>query len=255
MELGGEARLSGQTGIVTGAARGIGLSVSRRLAAAGMRTVMADLDADLVAQAAGALAADGLEVEHTALDVTVPEDVERVVADVRHRHGEIQVLVNNAGVYPYVPFRDLDLARWRRMMQTNADSAFICARAVFDSMSEQGYGRIVNFASSVFFNGVGGPAYVASKAANIGFTRGLALELGPYGITVNAVAPGLIDTEGLRDLGDRAAELFDATVPGQIVRRRGAPEDIAEAVAYLVDPAASFVTGQLINVDGGARFH
>lgn len=247
--------LAGQTGIVTGAGKGLGFAVSRRLARAGLHTVLVDRDADAVNRAVDTLAAEGLAAEALVVDVTIEDDVMSAVADLAQRRGQIHILVNNAGVYPYVSFEDLDLAAWRRMLQINCDSAFLCSRAVFDAMRVHRYGRIVNFASSVFFNGVGGPAYVASKAANIGFTRSLALELGPYGITVNAVAPGLIDTEGLRGLGDRAAELFDATVPNQIVQRRGAPEDIAEAVAYIVDPASSFLTGQMVNVDGGARFH
>lgn len=247
--------LAGQTGVVTGGGKGIGYAVCRRLARAGLRVVVVDRDAEAAGSATEDLLSEGLDAEALVLDVTIEPAVQAAMAELAARHGQIHILVNNAGVYPYIPFDQLDLAGWRRMLEINCDSAFLCTRALFESMRSHRYGRIVNFSSCVFFNGVGGAAYVASKAANIGFTRALALELGQHGITVNAVAPGLIDTEGLRGLGDRADALFESTVPGQIVQRKGVPDDIAEAVAYLVDPAASFLTGQLVNVDGGARFH
>jgi 3-oxoacyl-[acyl-carrier protein] reductase len=247
--------LNGQSGIVTGAASGIGLAIARRLATAGMRVALVDVDEARLTAVAVALQRDGLSVESYPADALEPAAVAAVAARFSGRDGPLHVLVNNAGIYPYVPLDDLDLATWRRIMQTNVDSAFVCVKAVVPTMRRHGYGRIVNVASSVFFNGVGGPAYVASKAALIGLARALAPELGADGITVNAVAPGLVDTEGVRGLGARAEALFETTVAEQSIKRRGQPEDIAEAVAYLVDPAASFITGQLIAVNGGADFH
>jgi 3-oxoacyl-[acyl-carrier protein] reductase len=243
--------LRNQTGIVTGAARGIGVAIARRLAAAGMHVALVDIDAQRVEEAAATLRSEGLGAVSHPSDLLASDGIAALI----ERLGGVHALVNNAGIFPYVPFDALELDLWRRIMQTNVDGAFLCARAVAPAMQAAGYGRIVNISSSVMFNGVGGAAYVASKAALIGLTRALALELGADGITVNAVAPGLVDTEGVRELGARADELFAATVAEQIVKRRGRPEDIAEAVAYLVSPAASFITGQLIAVNGGADFN
>lgn len=250
----GTGNLAGQVGIITGAARGLGLEISRRLGRDGMRVVLTDKDEE-VHRAAKLLDADGLSTESIVADAAVPEQVAASVAAVLARHDQIHILVNNCGIYPYVAFEDLDLEFFHKIFAVNVDSTFLYSRAVYDTMKAHHYGRIVNFASGVVLNGVGGPAYVATKAANMGFTRGLAHEAGPHGITVNTIAPGLVDTPGLRGLGDRSEELFSAVVPRQAIKRKGAPEDIAEAVAYIVSPAAGFLTGQMINVDGGDRFH
>ncbi len=136
----------------------------------------------------------------------------------------------------------------------NLDGVYLCSHAVFPSMRERGYGRIVNVSSATFHIGYPGlTAYVASKGGIIGFTRALASEAGPHGITVNAVTPGLVATEGV--LEGEEAGLFDEIVPEQAVPRRGEPEDIAECIAYLASPAAGFITGQAVNVDGGHRYH
>jgi NAD(P)-dependent dehydrogenase (short-subunit alcohol dehydrogenase family) len=162
--------------------------------------------------------------------------------------------VNNVGIYPHRPFEELTYAAWRHVFAVNLDSVFLCTHAVYPAMRERGYGRIVNVSSSTFFIGYPGlAAYIASKGGIIGFTRALASEAGPHGITVNAVTPGLIATEGV--LGGEEAGLFDEIVPQQALPRRGEPEDIAECIAYLASPAAGFITGQTINVDGGHRFH
>ena len=168
--------------------------------------------------------------------------------------GQVDVLVNNAGIYPHYPFEQLTYTDWRRVLATNLDSVFLCSHAVYPAMRERGYGRIVNVSSATFFIGYPGlSAYVASKGGIIGFTRALASEAGEHGITVNAVTPGLIATEGV--LAGEEARLFDEIVPQQALARRGEPEDIAECIAYLASPAASFITGQTINVDGGHRYH
>jgi NAD(P)-dependent dehydrogenase (short-subunit alcohol dehydrogenase family) len=169
--------------------------------------------------------------------------------------GRIDILVNNAGIYPHTPFADLSFEEWRRVMSTNLDSVFLCTHAVYPHMVERGSGRIVNVSSATFF--IGYPemtAYIASKGGIVGFTRALASEAGAFGITVNCVTPGLIETEGVKD-EDPTGDLFEEIVGGQAVKRRGRPEDIAEAIAYLVGPAAGFITGQTVNVDGGHRYH
>jgi len=246
--------LQGQTALVTGAARGLGYAVTRRLGADGARVALVDRDGDGLAAAAERLAAEGLVVTSHEVDVTDEDEVRGAVAAVLAADGRIDILVNNAGIYPHRPFEELTFAEWRHVLATNLDSMFLCSNAVYPAMRERGYGRIVNVSSATFFIGYPGlTAYVASKGGIIGFTRALASEAGPHGITVNAVTPGLIATEGV--LGGEEAGLFDEIVPEQAVPRRGEPEDIAECIAYLAGPSAGFVTGQTFNVDGGHRFH
>lgn len=225
--------LTDQVAIVTGAASGIGEAI-----AAGLR-------------------ADGATVEpfdlENGIDVSDEDAVREAVAAVLERRRRIDVLVNDAGIYPHIPFEELDLARWRQVLGTNLDGTFLCSRAVYPAMRERGYGRIVNISSATFFIGYPGlSAYVASKGGIIGFTRALASEAGPHGITVNAVTPGLIATE--RAMSDER-EVFDEIVPQQAIARPGRPEDIAACVRFLVRPESSWITGQTFNVDGGHRYH
>ena len=225
--------LAGQVAVVTGGAQGLGAAICERLAAAGAAVESLDL--------AG------------GVDVRREDDVARAFGSLLDRHGRIDILVNNAGIYPHVPFEEMTFPRWREVLGTNLDGVFLCSRAAYPAMRARGYGRIVNIASATFFIGYPGlSAYVASKGGVIGFTRALASEAGPHGITVNAVAPGLLATE--RALADEAA-VFDEIVPQQSVRRPGTAEDIVACVEYLVGPGSSWITGQTINVDGGHRYH
>jgi NAD(P)-dependent dehydrogenase (short-subunit alcohol dehydrogenase family) len=247
-------QLAGQTAIVTGAAQGLGYAAAARLAAEGAAVALFDRDEAPLAAAAAKLAAAGAEAKAHTVDVAQEEGVRAAVEAVIAARGRVDVLVNNAGVYPHFPFEELTYSDWRRVLATNLDSVYLCSHAVYPAMRDRGYGRIVNVSSATFFIGYAGlSAYVASKGGIIGFTRALASEAGPHGITVNAVTPGLIATEGV--LGGEEAGLFDEIVPQQALARRGEPEDIAECIAYLASPAASFITGQTINVDGGHRYH
>jgi pyridoxal 4-dehydrogenase len=246
--------LAGQTALVTGAAQGLGYAASARLAADGASVALLDRDGHRLGAAADALRAEGLTVLPHTVDLTDEEGVRAAVAAILSAEGRIDVLVNNVGIYPHRPFEDLTYAEWRNVFAVNLDSVFLCSHAVYPAMRERGYGRIVNVSSSTFFIGYPGlAAYIASKGGIIGFTRALASEAGPHGITVNAVTPGLIATEGV--LGGEESGLFDEIVPQQALPRRGEPQDIAECIAYLASPAAGFITGQTINVDGGHRFH
>ena len=247
--------LEGQIAIVTGAARGIGLAIARRLGREGAGVVLLDRDVEALGRAAAVLREENPDVSPVAVDVTVEEAVRAAVDGVVSTRGRIDVLVNNAGIYPHTPFEELTFAEWRRVLATNLDSVFLCSHAVFPAMKSQGYGRIVNISSAGFLVGEAGMThYIASKGGVIGFTRALALAGGPHGITVNAITPGFIETPGVLEDPDELAAI-DRFVEEQTVKRRGVPEDIAECIAYLVSPAASFITGQTVNVDGGHRFH
>jgi NAD(P)-dependent dehydrogenase (short-subunit alcohol dehydrogenase family) len=239
---------------VTGAAQGLGYAAAARLATDGASVALLDRDRERLEAAATALGAQGLTILPHAVDLTDEAGVRAAVEAVLFAEGRIDVLVNNVGIYPHRPFAELTYAEWRHVLAVNLDSVFLCTHAVYPAMRERGYGRIVNVSSSTFFIGYPGlAAYIASKGGIIGFTRALASEAGPHGITVNAVTPGLIATEGV--LGGEEAGLFDEIVPQQALPRRGEPEDIAECIAYLASPAGGFITGQTINVDGGHRFH
>jgi NAD(P)-dependent dehydrogenase (short-subunit alcohol dehydrogenase family) len=247
--------LDGQIAIVTGAARGIGLAIARRLAREGAGIVLLDRDSDALRQATEELRNESPDVSPIAVDVTVEEAVRAAVDGIVSTRTRVDVLVNNAGIYPHTPFEELTFAEWRRVLATNLDSVFLCSHAVFPAMKARGYGRIVNISSAGFLVGEAGMThYIASKGGVIGFTRALALAGGPHGITVNAITPGFIETPGVLEDPDELAAI-DRFVAEQTVKRRGLPEDIAECVAYLVSPAASFITGQTVNVDGGHRFH
>jgi pyridoxal 4-dehydrogenase len=225
--------LDGQVAVVTGGASGIGAAVAQGLAEDGATVEIFDLD--------------------NGVDVTDEESVRRACDAVVDRHGRVDVLVNNAGIYPHIPFEELTFAQWRHVLATNLDGVFLCSHAVYPVMRSRRYGRIVNISSATFFIGYAGlSAYVASKGGIIGFTRALASEAGPHDITVNAVTPGLIATE--KALAEEA-EVFDEIVPQQAVGRPGRPEDISDCVRFLVRPESSWITGQTFNVDGGHRYN
>jgi 3-oxoacyl-[acyl-carrier protein] reductase len=249
------AALAGQVAVISGAARGIGRAAAYRLAVEGARIALFDKDGGAVKEAAAELIAGGLTTAPHTVDVTDEAGVNEAIATVLEREGRIDILVNNAGIYPHTPFDHVTFAEWRRVLATNLDGVYLCTRAVWPAMVKQGYGRIVNISSATFH--IGYPEmvpYISSKGGIVGFTRGLAAEAGAHGVTVNCITPGLIETEGTQ-IEDPTGELFDEIVGGQAVKRRGKPEDIAECIAYLASPAASFITGQTINVDGGHRLH
>jgi NAD(P)-dependent dehydrogenase (short-subunit alcohol dehydrogenase family) len=240
--------LNEQVAIVTGAAQGIGCAIARRFAREGVRLALFDVNAELVGTVA-----DELYASAYGVDVTDENGVREATDSVAREYGRIDILVNNAGIYPYVPFDEMTLDEWRRVIATNLDGTFICSSAVVGHMRARRYGRIVNISSDTVMLGIPGlTAYVAAKAGVIGFTRTLAREVGEDGVTVNAIMPGLVESETvLRDL----AESFESVLEQQAVKRRGSPNDVAECAWYLASPAASFITGQAIAVNGGQRFN
>ena len=247
-----ERELEGQVAIVTGAARAIGREIAETLAARGATLVSLDLEPSTATVAA--IEAGGGRALALVGDVTDEVTVARSVDQVLESYGRVDVLVNNAGLFAGIerrPFWEIDVDEWERVLSVNVRSVFLCSREVARPMREAGRGRIVNIASNVITFGMANLLhYVASKAAVVGMTRSMARELGPSGIAVNAVAPGLVTTE-----------VTEKTVPeeyrrlvaqGQCLQEAIMPSDIAQAVAYLAGPAARMVTGQTLLVNGGA---
>jgi pyridoxal 4-dehydrogenase len=237
-------KLDGRVAIVTGGAQGIGKAIVDKLSDEGATVVVADVNGDGAERAApeGGL---GLQV-----DVSDPAAVARMVDESVSRFGKLDVLVNNAAIVPFTAWDDVSFEEWRRIMSVNLDGMFLATNAAEAPMREAGYGRIVNVASNVVLAGTPNLAhYVASKGGVVAFTRAHAREVGKYGITVNAIAPGLTETEGV--LASPHAEAFDFVVMLQCIPRRGIAADIAPAASFLASEEAGWVTGQLLVVDGG----
>jgi 3-oxoacyl-[acyl-carrier protein] reductase/pyridoxal 4-dehydrogenase len=237
-------KLDGRVAIVTGGAQGIGKAIVDKLAEEGATVVAADINGEGAEQAAPDNGA-GMQV-----DVSNEADVKRMVDDTVSRFGKLDVLVNNAAIVPFTPWDDVSFDDWRRIMSVNLDGMFHTSKAAEGPMREAEYGRIVNVASNVILAGTPNLAhYVASKGGVLAFTRALAREIGKYGITVNAIAPGLTETEGV--LASPHAEAFEFVQMLQCIPRRGVAADIAPAAAFLASEEAGWITGQLLVVDGG----
>ena len=242
-----EKMFENQVAIVTGAGRGIGRAVAERLGASGATLVCTDVIA--CDETVAAITAAGGSAESMVLDVGDCENAAAVVKEIHDRHGHIDMLVNNAGITRDQLLIRMKAEDWRRVLQINLDGVFNVTQPASKIMMRQRSGRIVNIASVVGLMGNAGQAnYSASKAGVIGFTKSLAREFGPRGITVNAIAPGLIQTAMTDKLNDAQRE---ALVENLAIRRLGTPEDVAEAVAFLVGPGASYITGVVLNVSGG----
>jgi 3-oxoacyl-[acyl-carrier protein] reductase len=243
-------KLDGQVAIITGGARGIGLGIAEVLQAEGAAILVADRDGEVAEEAAAELGGDGAMVVGCEVDVTVADDLERMVATALGRWGRIDILAANAGIYPHIPFAELEPDTFDQLMAINVRGALFATQACIVPMSERGYGRII-LTSSITGSLVGQPGYAhygASKAAMLGFMRSVALEVADAGITVNAVLPGNIRTPGFGDLGEEHRNSMIAAIP---LGRFGEPDDVGWAVRFLASPEAGFITGQTLVIDGG----
>jgi len=241
--------LDGQTAVVTGASRGIGRAVALALGQAGAKVIGTATTDEGAAAISEALRAEGIAGEGMRLDVTDAAAAAAFIGAVERDHGPIAVLVNNAGITRDNLALRMKDEEWDAVLDTNLKATFRLCKLVLKGMMKARYGRIVNLTSVVAHSGNPGQAnYAAAKAGVAGMSRSLALELGSRGITVNCVAPGFIDTDMTRALGDEARNGLAARIA---LGRFGAPEEVAAAVLFLASPAASYVTGATLHVNGG----
>lgn len=239
--------LAGKVALVTGSSRGIGRSIALRLAASGV-TIALNSSQD-VSRTQAELKATGVDCNSYIADISQPQAVERLVADVLSDLGSIDIVVNNAGINRDALLMRISNEDWDDVLNTNLKGSFLCIRAAVRHMIKNRWGRIINIGSVVGLRGNPGQAsYTAAKAGLVGLTRTAAKEVASRGITVNVVTPGFIHTEMTAKLNESQQELIKESVP---MRRFGSPADVAGAVVFLVSDQASYITGQVIPVDGG----
>lgn len=244
--------MSGRTSIVTGGASGIGGAISRRLAADGAMVAIFDLNGDAARATALSIEEAGGKAIGLSVDVTDRSAIDTALDEVRARLGRPAILVNSAGMTVDGPSLEITAETWNRVLAVNLTGTFDCCQAVLPDMVEEGWGRIVNISSSSVHSGVPKmAAYVSAKSGVVGLTKVLALEFAPHGITVNTIPPGFIETPMLRQAVERGLVSVEEQAANTPVGRIGQPEDIAAACAFLVSEEASYITGQIIGVNGG----
>jgi 3-oxoacyl-[acyl-carrier protein] reductase len=241
--------LAGQVSLVTGASRGIGRAIAKALAGAGATVCLGARDEGKLAEAVGEIQAVGGKAVAVRLDVADRTSVEAAFEAILGEHGRIDHLVNNAGITRDNLVLRMKAADWDDVLTTNLTGVFHCTQLALRPMIKQRSGRIVNVTSVVGVTGNAGQAnYAASKAGVIGFTKAVAREVASRGITVNAVAPGFIDTEMTRAVAAEARDRMTSLIP---IGRLGTPEDVAAGILFLVSPQAAYVTGEVLNISGG----
>ncbi len=248
---------SGRSVVITGGGKGIGKVYVEEFAKAGARVVAADIDAEAAESIAASLRDAGSEAFALGVDIASEEATKSMARAVHDRFGSIDVLINNASLMSVLPRRswlEIPVEEWDRVMAVNLRGMFLCCRAVFPAMKAQGRGKIVNISSSRVWEGTPNRLhYTTSKAGVIGFTRALAREVGEFGITVNALTPGMTQSE--TQVASSSGNYLTTRIAGRAIERVQVPADLVGAVMFLSAPASDFMTGQTINVDGGKSMH
>jgi 3-oxoacyl-[acyl-carrier protein] reductase len=247
-------RLEGKVAIVTGGGKGIGKAYTKGLASEGAKVVMAEIDAAAAARTEEEFRSQDLDVTAIPTDVTDEASVNKMVEQTVAKYGRIDILVNNAAYFAALPNHDswleIDVREWDQVMAVNLRGVFLCAKAVAPHMQAQGSGSIINVASSTFLNGGQTSVhYTASKAGVMGFTRGLARNMGQYGVRANSIAPGATLSETV--LENRDPSVFDRLVAMRSMKRNEKPEDLVGTIVFLASDDSAFITGQMLVVDGG----
>jgi 3-oxoacyl-[acyl-carrier protein] reductase len=249
--------LAGRTVIVTGGGKGIGKVYAQEFARAGAKVVAADIDETAAKAVADGIAAEGGSALGLGTDIASEQATETMSKAVLDKFGAIDVLINNASLMSVLPRRswlEIPVDEWDRVMAVNLRGMFLCCRAVFPTMKAQNRGKIVNISSSRFFEGSPNRLhYTTSKAGVVGFTRALSKEVGEFGITVNAVAPGMTASD--TQLASSSGNYLASRSGGRAIDRVQVPEDLVGAVMFLSSPASDFMTGQTLLVDGGKMMH
>lgn len=246
--------IEGKKIVITGAAGGLGSAMVRGLAAAGGDVHVLDIDdqnGEALVRDVRSGPAGGNSASFVHCDLDDLQGTAKLVEDLAGRIGGVDVLVNNAAIYPSKPFEDYALEEYEKVQRINVEAGMVCARAVMPGMKAAGRGRIINVTSITFYGGWANLfPYVVSKGGLVGMTRALARELGPHGITVNAISPGAFPTAAEEIHPDPEA-YNQFVLDHQALKRRGTPDDIANLTMFLASDASSFITGQTINIDGG----
>ena len=248
---------SGRSVLITGGGKGIGKVYVEEFAKAGARVATADIDVAAAESVAASLTEAGLQAFGLRVDIADEASVRAAAAAVLDRFGSIDVLINNASLMSALPRRswlEIPVEEWDRVMAVNLRGMFLCCRAVFPAMKTQKRGKIVNISSSRVWEGTPNRLhYTTSKAGVIGFTRALAREVGEFGITVNAVTPGMTQSE--TQVASSSGNYLATRIAGRAIERVQVPADLVGTVMFLSSPASDFITGQTINVDGGKSMH
>jgi NAD(P)-dependent dehydrogenase (short-subunit alcohol dehydrogenase family) len=251
----GPFSLEGRVAFVTGAGGGLGEGICTSLAAAGAAIACAEIDPARAETIAAKVAAQGGRSLALEVDIADQASVEAAVARTVSELGGIDILVNNAAIYPRRAWTEITEEEWDRVLAVNLKGCFVCSRACFPSMKERGGGHIINISSVTFFEGFDMLLdYVSSKGGIVGFTRALAREVGPEGVTVNAIAPGAFPTDAEK-IHPNPDEYNQWALDQQSIKRRGTPADIGNLVVFLAGGASSFITGQTVVIDGGWLMH
>jgi NAD(P)-dependent dehydrogenase (short-subunit alcohol dehydrogenase family) len=243
--------LEGKAAVVTGGGRGIGRGIAVQLAKAGAHVTVADIDIKIASETAKTLTEHNSKATHCALDVTDENSVASMVQLTLDTFGRLDILVNNAGIMYRTRFLDIPEREWEDVIKVNLTGPFICTQAVVPLMKDRGFGRIVNISSSAgrSVSTLGGAHYTASKAGLLGLTRAVAKEVAPFGITVNAICPGLIETQMAIDTTTpEEMQMFLDSFP---INRLGTPEEIGDLVVFLCSEQSAYITGASIDINGG----